>query len=217
MVDDLSDAWAEIRALKKDIERLKAANPLEAASVTKGRVRFIGGELRIDSGGRLIIEGTLSVDGVTTVTGSFTVSGPWNLTGNGTITGNVTISGKLVQNGEWELNGNGKIQGNVDVVGGGKIKAGNVEIVPSSAGGSVNFGDSRGINAGSGFLGFYDGTRFIVFNASGIALNAGGPNLVIGSSSIQVIGLPTVPQSSLPGSFIGALAVVSGELRRVVA
>lgn len=212
---DLNDLWGWVQRLVRRVERLESGAMLENASITNGRLRIIAGTLRVDSGGRLEVVGTVQIDGTTTVTGTFTVSGPWNLTGNGTITGNVTISGKLVQNGEWELNGNGKIQGNVDVVGGGKIKAGNVEITPSAAGGSVNFGGSRGINAGSGFMGIYDGSRFIVFNASGIALNAGGPNVVIGSSSIQISGLPTIPQASVPGSFKDAIVYYSGELRRV--
>lgn len=85
MADDLSDLTAEVRALKSDVERLKAANPLESASVTKGRVRFIGGTLRVDSGGRVEIVGTLVVDGETDITGETTLSGDLTVDSEGSI------------------------------------------------------------------------------------------------------------------------------------
>ena len=205
MVDDLGDAWAEIRALKKDIERLKAANPLEAASVTSGRVRFIGGELLIDSGGRLVIEGTLSVDGVTTVTGSFTVSGPWNLTGNGTITGatsisgNVTVTGKLTQNGEWELNGAGKIRGNVVVESGGKITVGGVVLDSSFGAPRVQLGSAQ-IDGG----------------ASSFTFTVGSTVVYIVDNTIRIPAMPTKTAAStgLPAGVVHADG--TGRLFRII-
>lgn len=122
MVDDLSDAWAEIRAMKAEIRRLKASNPLESASVTQGRVRFIGGLLRVDSGGRVEIVGTLHVEGTTDFVGPVTISGPWTFSGNGNITGDVDISGDMDLTGDFE------------VLGGGRIKVGNVVLTPGNGG-----------------------------------------------------------------------------------
>ena len=126
-----------------------SANPLEKSSVTDGQIRIIGGTIRVDGGGSLIVNGTMTVNGTSTVTGSFTVSGPWNLSGTGTISGNVTITGNvtatgtLTQNGPWNLNGAGTIagnvtqtgnttqQGNVTLTDGGKVTAGNVTVEPN--------------------------------------------------------------------------------------
>lgn len=236
MADDLSDVYAELRRLQERVRILETANPLEASSVTNGQIRIIGGTIRVDGGGNLIVNGTMSVNGTSTVTGSFTVSGPWNLSGAGTISGNVTITGNvtatgtLTQNGPWNLNGAGTIagdvnqtgnttqQGNVTLTGGGKITAGLIEITPSVSGGSIQFGSGRRIDAGSGFLGVYDGGRFIVFNSSGVAINGGGgPTLTVGPGGIQ--GIPTIALSSAPtGSFVGCIVADSnGAARRVVA
>lgn len=228
MADDLSDVYAELRKLQEQVRVLMSANPLEKSSVTNGQIRIIGGTIRVDGGGNLIVNGTMSVNGTSTVTGSFTVSGPWNLSGTGTISGNVTITGNvtatgtLTQNGPWNMNGAGKIAGNVDITGilsllaGGSIKAGNIEITPSVSGGSIQFGSSRRIDAGSGFLGIYDGGRFVVFNSSGVAINGGGgPTLTVGPGGVQ--GIPTVALSSAPvGSFVGCVVDTGSGMRRVV-
>ncbi|MCB8043626.1 hypothetical protein JM654_03805 [Microbacterium oxydans] len=44
---------------------LESGAPLENASITNGRLRIIGGTLRVDSGGSLIVVGTMSIDGTT--------------------------------------------------------------------------------------------------------------------------------------------------------
>lgn len=234
MADDLSDVYAELRRLQERVRILETANPLEASSVTNGQIRIIGGTIRVDGGGNLIVNGTMSVNGTSTVTGSFTVSGPWNLSGTGTISGNVTITGNvtatgtLTQNGPWNLNGAGTIagdvnqtgnttqQGNVTLTGGGKITAGLIEISPSVSGGSIQFGSNRRIDAGSGFLGVYDGGRFIVFNSSGVAINGGGgPTLTVGPGGVQ--GIPTIALSSAPsGAFVGCVVDTGSGMRRVV-
>lgn len=132
--DDLSNLTAELKDLKRRIRELETGSPLQASSVTQGRVRFIGGLLRIDSGGRVEIVGTLQIDGTTKVTGTFRVDGPWTLAGNGAISGNVTGTGTLTWNGPWNLNGPGNVTGVVNVSGdlnlsgSGRIRAGTVEI-----------------------------------------------------------------------------------------
>lgn len=193
MAFDLNEAWGWIQRLIRRVERIESGAFLENASITSGRLRVIGGVLRVDSGGRVEIVGTLEIDGATeisgvtgitgptTVTGSFTVSGPWEMTGNGTITGatsisgNVTVTGKLTQNGEWELNGNGKIQGDVDVTGGGKIRAGQLTISPTGDGGRIEFPGGRYLSAGSDAIAVLNGAR----------------GLVVGTSQITLLGVPT--------------------------
>ena len=51
----------EMREILRRLAALESASPLESSSVSNGRVRFIGGLLRIDSGGRVEIVGTLQI------------------------------------------------------------------------------------------------------------------------------------------------------------
>lgn len=114
MADDLNNNWDWLFDLIRRIERLESGALLENSSITEGRMRFIGGLLRVDSDGRVEIVGTLEIDGATTINGVFHLSATsdWTIDGNGVINGDVTISG------------------NFDVTGGGKITAGNVTIEP---------------------------------------------------------------------------------------
>lgn len=127
MLRNLKDAWSWIERVIFRLERLESGAMLGNSSITKGRMRFIGGLLRVDSGGRVEIVGT------------------WRFVGNGAITGDVVAEGKWTQNGSWEFNGPGDIAGDVDitgdleVLGGGQIKVGNVLITPGS-GGKVTVG-----------------------------------------------------------------------------
>lgn len=222
MADDLSDDSREILNLKRDVRRLQAARPLENASVTNGRLRFIGGTLRVDSGGRAEIVGTLQVDGSTIVTGTFRLEGAWTFTGNGTITGNVTIAGKLTQNGPWEFVGAGKITGNVDVTGtirvlaGGKIQVGNIVIDPTISGGAIAFANGAQV--------FTDGSTIQVYKGNGVAqisdteakLQLGGTSLRLTSGHILASGMATRSVTLHPGAFVGAVVNVGNELYRLV-
>lgn len=140
MARDLSDPWAEIRALKERVRILETATPLQDASVTRGRLRVasadgfvaeavaggapavrvtglqvVDGVLRIT--GTLEGSGTWSWSGTLTQTGTTNLNGPWNLNGVGTIAGNVTATGTLTQNGPWNLVGVGTITGDVTQTG----------------------------------------------------------------------------------------------------
>ncbi|MBD8477561.1 polymer-forming cytoskeletal protein [Microbacterium sp. CFBP 8794] len=227
---DLSDAFWWIRRLIFRVDRLESGAMLENSSISNGRMRFIGGLLRVDSGGRVEIVGTLQVDGTSTVTGEFTVAGPWSLTGDGTITGRVEISGPVEISGDVDLTGTMTVTGDVEVTGSGKItvgniiiedgkiKAGGMTINPDVNGGQIEFGDGRTINAGTGFLGVYDGDRQIIFNLSGVTLVAGGRSLAVGPAGIRVTGAGTIAQADVPDSFLGAAVIdSSGLLLRVIA
>lgn len=136
MVDDLSDALKKLRELQDRVRQLETAIPLENASVTEGRVRFIGGTLRVDSGGRVEIVGTLHVEGTTQFIGNVTLQGPWTFSGDGNITGDVTLSGDLdvVQNGEIRV-GTGQVLKIRRDGANGIIEIGNsrISITPSGA------------------------------------------------------------------------------------
>lgn len=238
MADDLNAKFRqELDEMKAEIRRLQRANPLEAASVTSGRVRFIGGQLRVDSGGSVVIVGTLAIDGTTTVTGTFTVSGPWNLTGNGTIsgavtiTGNVTATGTLTQNGPWNMNGAGNIAGNVTQTGnttmtgnftvgaGGKITLGSMVLDPTLNGGSIKFAGGPEVYASGGELSLYSGPgSFVTLNGSSGKLNGPGAKWfeVTGSNHVAAgLATKTAAATGLP---VGVMHVDgSGNMFRIIA
>lgn len=208
MADDLADALKEIRALKRDVERLKSARSLENSSITSGRMRFVGGLLRVDSGGRVEIVGSLQVDGATVATGTFRIEGPWTFTGNGTISGNVNITGTLTQNGTWALNGNGTIAGDVNVTGGGKIVAGSLTISPASNGGSVKFSGGPEVYASGTTLSLYSGGGGAYATFSPTMAQIVGPGarwMEITSTNFRLVGLPTIPRSSANNAVAGTV------------
>lgn len=246
MADDLSDVYAELRRLQERVRILETANPLEASSVTNGQIRIIGGTIRVDGGGNLIVNGTMSVNGMSTVTGSFTVSGPWNLSGAGTISGNVTITGNvtatgtLTQNGPWNLNGAGTIagnvtqtgnttqQGNVTLTGGGKITAGNVIVEPNKvivggADGDTTLLDSRmTFSNGSALRADSAGVQIVQGNAQAAVfdnlarLRAGTRSVTVTPSGVSA-SWPTAPVSEWPGHLPGELvATATGATYRLV-
>jgi len=222
MADDLSDPWAEIRALKEAVRRLQAARPLENASITGGRVRFIGGLLRVDSGGSVEIVGSLQIDGTTTVTGTFTLTGNgWSITGDGTISGDVTITGDLEVNGPWTFNGNGTITGDVDLTGNinvngsGRVNVGSaMTLTPATDGGAVEFPSGK-LSAISGAVGLYAGAGGQVVLNTDAALIGPGSTFRAGSDP-QITGLSPIASGSAGGLPSGAVwADGSGFLYRV--
>lgn len=214
MADDLSDALKDIRELKQAVQRLQAARPLENASVTNGRVRFVGGTLRVDSGGSVVIVGTLSIDGTSTVTGEFKVTGPWRLEGNGTITGNVSITGNvtsmgtLTQNGPWNLNGAGTIAGNVTQTG-DTSQRGNVTV---NSGGKITVqGGGGNVVLDSSFSAprMQLGSAQIDGGASSFTFTVGAQVIYFFENTIRIPGMASKAASTVPGGFVGAVHVDS--------
>lgn len=196
-VDDLSDVYAEIRDLKEQVRILMSANPLEAASIRNGRVRFIGGLLRVDEGGRVEIVGTLMIDGETIVSGTFKVTGPWELEGDGTIAGDVIGTGKLTWNGLWEMIGAGQIRGDVEVLDNGNIRIGQMIIDPTE-GGSITFPGGTKVQADpAGGARIIHGTNRAYVGPSLVSLQYGADkSIALTNSGITVKGakeLPAVP------------------------
>lgn len=199
----------EFEALLRRVRALETQSPLESSSVENGRVRFIGGLLRVDAGGRVEIVGTLLVDGETTVTGTFNVNGPWQIAGDGSITGaasitgDVTITGPLKVDGAWELNGTGeivgatKLTGDLSVTGAGRVKVGAaMTLDPSTDGGAVTFTGGRRLSAGDG----------------AIALLNGLNGLVVGSGAVTLLGVPNGTAEDVD-YWLGMSSL--GQLRRV--
>lgn len=126
---------AELRDMKDRLRRLETAIPLQNSSVTQGRLRFIGGQLLIDSGGQFAVVGTASVDGSMTVSGTFLLTGSgWRIVGSGSIEGPTTVIGTLKVDGDSRFTGNLSLEGDIALTGnmgiaaGGKFTAGNVTI-----------------------------------------------------------------------------------------
>lgn len=203
MADDLSDVYAELRQLKDELRRLKNTQMLQNASVTEGRLRFIGGLLLIDSGGTLTVIGTMNGEG------DFTWTGPWTLSGAGTISGDVDITGSLDVVGPWTLSGAGDITGDVELTGSMGVRGGG-DITVQGGGGDVvlssSFSSPR-INIGGAQI---DGGASFTFTA-------GGTTVYFTGGTIRIAAMPTVSTGSYPGSFPGAVvADLSGNLYRVV-
>lgn len=111
---DLNDAWGWIQKLISRVSRLESGAMLENSSITNGRMRFIGGLLRLDSGALLEL------------------IGQWRFFGNGAITGDVYSEGKWTQVGDYDFTGDGDLAGDVAMSGNfdltGLFKSGNVRI-----------------------------------------------------------------------------------------
>lgn len=172
MLRNLEDAWGWIKELDAKVSRIFSGAFLENSSITNGRMRFIGGLLRVDSGGRVEIVGTLEIDGTTTVTGQFTVTGPWRLTGNGEITGNVT------QTGNWTITG------------AGKLTVGNMVIDPSD-GGSVSFPGGAKVQADpAGGVRLVQGLNRAYVGPNAVTLQYGtDKSISLGNSGIRAQGV----------------------------
>ncbi|UIN31889.1 hypothetical protein [Microbacterium binotii] len=204
MLRDLNDAWGWITKLMSKVDRLASGAILENSSITNGRMRFIGGLLLIDSGGTLQVVGHMNGEG------DFEWTGSWAFTGNGDLTGDVDLTGLL------EVLGSGRIKiGNV-ILEDGKITAGNITIDPNTEGGVVDFGGGRRVHAGSGYLGVYDGDRFVVFNSGGVTMYANGRSISVGVGGVRFSGLPTKSASSTGKTPNDAVFDESGFLYRIV-
>lgn len=121
MVDDLSDALKKLRELQDRVRQLETAIPLENASVTEGRVRFIGGTLRVDSGGRVEIVGTLDVQGTASVSGPLTISGQLDVTGPATISESLHVGGNTTIDGTLDIGAETTLDSSLTVVEGGSV------------------------------------------------------------------------------------------------
>lgn len=205
MAKDLNALWDWIPKLVRRIERLESGALLENSSITGGRMRFIGGLLRVDSGGRVEIVGTLQIDGTTTVTGTFTVTGNFKVTG------------------PWRLEGPGDITGNVDVTGtirvlaGGKIQVGNIIIDPTISGGAITFANGAQVFTDGSTIQVYKGNGVVQISDTEAKMQVGGTAIIARSGAVQMLGVPTKASSAAGGLPAGVAHLdPSGNLFRIV-
>lgn len=238
MARDLNDLWGWIQQLFRRVARLESGAMLERSSITNGRMRFIGGILRLDSGALLDL------------------IGEWRLKGPGAITGDVYSEGKWTQVGDWEFTGDGDIFGDVNQIGTlkqgnirledgkiyvgegasqividgatGKVTAGNVTVEPNKvtiggADGNTVLTNSQiqfangGIVAtdASGGISMRVGAVRVRVAAGVVQATIGTRSLTISSTGISA-NLPTAPISSWPGRVAGdVVSNTSGDLFRI--
>lgn len=237
MARDLSDPWAEIRALKERVRILETATPLQDASVTRGRLRvasadgFVaeavpGGAPAVRVTGLQVVDGVLRVtgtlegggtwswSGTLTQTGTTNLNGPWNLNGVGTIAGDVTATGTLTQNGPWNLVGLGTITGDVTQTG-NTTQQGNVTL---TGGGKITVAGSDPIVIAqeSGQAKIKVGSvGMIAGSDSGIQMAVeGDPNrrVVVTPSAIRLVGVTNAAADASPDFWLGIQH--DGTLRR---
>lgn len=184
---DLNDAFHWIRQLKKLVDRIYSGALLENSSISDGRMRFIGGQLLIDSGGRLDVVGTF--DG----TGNFTWSGPWRFdSGDGEIAGSVDMTGNMT------VKGGGKVR----VEGGdspatledGKLTfdtGGELQADVANGGARLRSGDAV-VNVGN-VASIRNGDTSVIVGPLGITVNAPSGQQILLQGSVSLSGLATAP------------------------
>lgn len=186
---------AELRAIRDDIRELKTAVPLQNASVTQGRLRFIGGLLLIDTGGTLEVIGFLKGDG------TFEWSGNWKFVdGNGEIAGNVDLTGDFTLIGKL-LAGDVTVEKDKITVAGGAspvtLEQGSLEF---ETGGKL---EADVTNAGVRLI---VGTNRVYVGTNAVAMQVGSRAFVLTPSGFTFQGLDTIPKSqTLDNNPIGSM------------
>lgn len=220
-----NDSYLEKRI--RDLEQMLRANPLESSSVSNGRLRFIGGLLRVDSGGSVEIVGTLDVDGATEISGAFTLSGQdWSISGDGTISGDVIVTGTLNVTGNSAFGGTLNIGGattidgdttlnsDLTVSGSGRVQVGSgMTLTPATDGGAVVFSNGSKLSANSSSIGLTKGTSTVRIGDSTAGLLAESNSITVSGSGVQ-INLAAIPTESASGLPSGALSITGGGFLR---
>jgi hypothetical protein len=206
MARDLNEAWGWIQKLISRVSRLESGAMLENSSITNGRMRFIGGLLRLDSGALLEVVGTfrligsllmltatgsvnlngpVNISGTQTVTGILNVNGPWNLAGTGGITGNVSSTGNWTQTGNYTLTGAGKIN-----VGTGMF------LGPTSRGPGLEFDDGSTVSKRTyGTALAYTDSIYLAASSLAVGLKYGSVTLNLTALGVGIVGTTTISGS----------------------
>lgn len=103
------DPLADIREKLRQLERLFYSNDLEHSSITSGRLRIIGGQILVDSGGNITIVGSFNLTGTADISGDVEISGPTSITGPFDVAGTTSLSGNTTVDGHMNVTGGGKI------------------------------------------------------------------------------------------------------------
>lgn len=158
MLLDLNDAWGWIQKLIRRMDRVESGAMLENSSITNGRMRFIGGLLRLDSGARLEGVGTFQWSGAGSIAGN------WEVLQGGVI----KVGGVLIS-----------------PVGGGRIMVGEgpVGIILDGGTGTLTMGNIR-LEGGKIYVGV--GASQIVIDGATGKMTAG--NVVVESNKVTIGG-----------------------------
>jgi hypothetical protein len=204
---DLNDLWGWVQQLVRRVARLESGAALERSSITNGRMRFIGGLLRLDSGALLELVGQWRFFGNGAITGDVYSEGKWTQVGDYDFTGDGDLAGDVTMSGDFDLTGifksgniriqDGKIYVGEDasqiVIDGatGKITVGGMAIDPAD-GGKVTFPGGAQLRAdvGSGIQ-MQIGNVKISAQATFIQLTLGTRSLTINSTGFQLSNVPT--------------------------
>ena len=185
MADDLSSNNA-FREILDRIRILETTTPLQNAAVSEGRLRFIGGLLLIDSGGRLEVVGTFDGDG------DFSWSGPWAFTGDGAIAGDVDITGNATVKGDGRI----RVEGGDSpaTIEDGKLAfdtGGEVEADVANGGVRLRADDAV-VNVGN-VASLRKGSTSVIAGPLGVTINAPSGQQILLQGSVALSGLTTAP------------------------
>ncbi|MFF7683156.1 M23 family metallopeptidase [Microbacterium sp. NPDC007973] len=230
---NLNDVVGWIKDIYRELARLKSGAFLENSSISNGRMRFIGGLLRVDSGGRVEIVGTLQVDGESTVTGRFNLVGPWAFEGDGEISGNVRVFGQFDVEGPWKLIGDGEITGKVTISGDidltgvmkvkgrievdetGRIRVGGMELNPEEHGGAITFPNGAQVFTDDETIQVFKGNSVAQISNDYAKIQHGGNVVQIDGDGVRISTAAIPPAPSSDGLGWLAIEVATGRLRRV--
>jgi hypothetical protein len=117
MARDLNEAWGWIERLIARVSRLESGSMLEKVSITAGRMRFIGGVLRLDSNALLELVGKANITGTLEGVGTILWRGSMKILGLGTldVDGPATFKATLDVTADTRLRGPTSIEDTLDV------------------------------------------------------------------------------------------------------
>lgn len=231
MVDDLSDLYAELRRLRRDVDRLQTATPLQNASIGSGGLRVYGGGVITIQNGGLSVTGFAQISGELRGNGTINWTGPVNFSGPVQITGTLDVTASTRLRGETTIEGIAKLLSELQVQ--GKITAGNVVVeqnkITVGGGSSPATLQDGALSFGTGGTVAADvsnnGVRMAV-GGNQVYVGTGAASIQVGSQSVLVTAsgvffpnLQTTPKSLTPeNNPIGSVfADGSGRIYRVVA
>lgn len=180
-----------IRILNGGLQVIGTATISGTLAVT-GQANFSG---QVGISGPLNVTGTTTIGGNTNITGELNVTGPTTLDGITDIGGDTTITGILSVEGDTEISGNLDITGDttisgtlgiegittlkndLNVVAGGRVVVGQVEIDPSSDGGSIGFAGAGITNGGAVGFAFTGVTQPVTIESLSGSVNLRGVSI----------------------------------------
>lgn len=233
---NLNDVVGWIKDLYREIARLKSGAFLENSSISNGRMRFIGGILKLDSGATLDGDGTFRWRGVGSIAGN------WEVLEGGVIkVGGVLISpigggrimvgagpnGLILDGGAGSFtNGNVKIEGGKITVGvgaaqvtidgaTGRISAGDVTLDPTVSGGALTYANGAQVFTDADTIQLFKGNS-VVQVADGYAkLQHGGDVVQLDDEGLRASIGALGSASSTDGLQWLAVETATGRIKRV--